>query len=342
MPKGLELFDESKHGVSYTLLSDWLTCREKARLKLAGWRSREPKLALSFGSIFHTVIETGYREIAQGELQDVPSHEEVAKWIGVAEAAWRKEHKRATPEALETLELSLLFATAVLPMYFEYWEDDIFAMTFEQIEQFFSVPFKLPNGRWINIKGKWDAIYKLGKGDWLQESKSSSRIDVEILPDLLPLSMQSRMYLLLYRWKHGENLRGFLRDIIRRPNLRRGKKERIDEYAARCVKDAEERPDHYFHRYEISMGKDEIDEFETEFRFMLEDFWRWRWDNVGHYRNTNECKGKYGLCSMFNICARKDFSRHVQMDWAKKEEGKKRVKVRRKKRRRSDGQTSFN
>ena len=67
-----KFYDPSRDGVTFSLLSTFLDCREKARLYLQGWTPRSSSMALTFGSIIHKIDEWVRDEIRSGLLRSVP------------------------------------------------------------------------------------------------------------------------------------------------------------------------------------------------------------------------------------------------------------------------------
>ena len=56
--KRRSLWDLHKHGVSYSMISRFLECRERFRLDVVeGWQETKINVPLEFGSIFHEAME---------------------------------------------------------------------------------------------------------------------------------------------------------------------------------------------------------------------------------------------------------------------------------------------
>jgi hypothetical protein len=89
------------------------------------------------------------------------------------------------------------------PLYVEYWEKcpDVKQRTPLLQEQVFDVPYKLPSGRTVRLRGKWDSVDLIGKGKnagvYLQENKTKGDINEEQLKRQLSsgFDLQTMMYL---------------------------------------------------------------------------------------------------------------------------------------------------
>jgi hypothetical protein len=317
MTKNIEekeiFYDPKRDGVTFSLLSTFLDCREKARLYLNGWTPQSSSMALTFGSIVHKIDEWVRDDIRSGTLKEVPSTDHINSLISKVESVWHKDNPRHGPRELEHLELSLLLVEGVLPKYFKYWYKDFSELKWELVEGMFKIPISLQdreeNKYKTFIRGKIDGSFRLKKGGpWLFETKTKSRIDEEILSDILPYDMQANIYLSALKRLGKESPSGLLYNIIRRPSLRQRKSESIKSFADRVAEDVSLRPDWYFVRMEMSIDKEEIIRFEHELEDLITDFLMWWSGKSGHYKNTNHCQNKFGLCPFVGICLRNDKS----------------------------------
>jgi hypothetical protein len=306
-----KFYDPQRDGVTFSLLSTFLDCREKARFYLQGWTPTSSSMALTFGSIVHKIDEWVRDSIRTGKLKEVPSKQYIKNLIHDVEKLWHKDNPRAGKQELEHLELSLLLAEGVMPRYFKYWYKDFSDLQWEKVEGVFKVPYTVKdrkgNNRETFLRGKIDGSFRMKKGGpWLFETKTKSRIDEEILSDILPFEMQANIYLSALRRMDKKTPSGLLYNIIRRPGLRQRKNESIKAFADRIEEDVSERPDWYFVRMEMSIDGAEIDQFELGLEDLISDFLSWWSGDSGHYKNTNHCQNKFGLCPFIGICLRND------------------------------------
>jgi hypothetical protein len=174
------------------------------------------------------------------------------------------------------------------PLYIKYWakHPDVRDRTPLLQEQVFDVPYKLPSGRIVRLKGKWDSVDLIGKGKnaavYLQENKSKSDIDEQQLKRQLGFDLQTMIYRIamdcspasLWQEKH---IAGVRYNVIRRPlsggkgSIRRhqatkNKPEETDaEYYARLAEVIMEDPGHYFMRWQVEVTPGDVRRFEHEF-----------------------------------------------------------------------------
>ena len=306
-----KFYDPAVDGVTFSLLSTFLDCREKTRFHLLGITPKSASMALTFGSIVHKIDEWVRDDIRTGKLTKPPDDKAIKKLVKRVEAVWHKDNPRAAGKELEYLELSLLLAEGVLPQYFKYWYKDFSELKWEKVEGEFKVPFKVTDKKGKThktfLRGKIDGSFRMGKGGpWLFETKTKSRVDEEILADILPFEMQANIYLSVLRQIDKEQPSGLLYNIIRRPSLRQRKSESIAAFAKRVSEDVATRPDWYFVRMEMAIGPEEIDRFEMQLEDLIADFLLWWAGETGHYKNTGHCQNKFGLCPFVGICLRDD------------------------------------
>ena len=314
-----KFYDPKTDGVTCSLLSTFLDCREKARLHLQGWTPTSASMALTFGSIVHKIDEWVRDDIRSGKMTKPPGELKIKNLIKKVEKLWHEDNPRAGSQELEYLELSLLMAEGVLPSYFKYWYKDYTDLKWENVEGEFKVPFSVKDRQGNKyetfLRGKIDGSFKLKSGGtWLFETKTKSRIDEGILADILPFDMQANIYLSVLRRIEKKNPSGLLYNIIRRPSLRQRKNESIKSFADRITLDVKERPDWYFVRMEMSVDPTEMDRFEMGLEDLVSDFLLWWAGESGHYKNTGHCQNKFGLCPFVGICLRDDRTNHFKRE----------------------------
>jgi PD-(D/E)XK nuclease superfamily len=306
-------YDVDKDGVNVSLLGRWLSCREKARLYLLGWASKRVQSGRIFGVLVHGILENIYSDIQSGELDSLPSTKRVKREVEAMEKRWKKANPRADSETLQTLEINILLAEEIMPVYFKFWHTDITKMDWMALEHTFKVP--IAN---TNLIGRMDGNFKPMKGRkviWLLETKTKSHLGEHgesNLVDILPHELQANMYLgamtILYKQVPG----GLVLNIVRRPNQRMKKGEGPRAFAQRVAADIRKRPEYYFIRLRMSIDKSDLEKIRTEHQAMVRDFVQWSKGKGHHYRNSNECENKYGRCDYLPICSRGDYSGHYQ------------------------------
>lgn len=300
-------YDIERHGVTQSLLSMFLDCRQKARYYLEGWDSKYHSTALTHGSVGHGVLELAYQDIMKASKPKPPTRQKIMKYVKATETQWKKENPRPSKDALEGLEYSLALTETTLPVYFDFWKKDLKEIKWLGLEEKFVIPYKLKDGRKTVIRGKKDGEFEKN-GLWLFESKFKSMISEGNLVDTLSFETQVLLYLWALNKTYKKIPEGVLYNIVRRTCLRQGKGESLTKFAKRVAQDIEKRPDFYFMRFEVAVDKSDLVEFEGRLEGMVTDFYNWWQGTAPHYKNTYQCLGKYGRCTYLPACGSKDFT----------------------------------
>ncbi len=241
-------YDPEIDGITNSLLSNWGGCRERARLSLHGWTKRGSSFALTYGDLTHWLLQHVYEDhrmgrimLINGELSPVYVKAKIATLLAI----WKKENPIVPEGLLEMVELTMLLNESVMPFYFRHWKKDFTKIEWVGLESEFKIPFEVTrNGITYKtfLRGKRDGVFREGGRLGLFETKSKSRIDEGTLVDLLPFESQVNLYLIALQEEFGEIPRKVIYNVIRRPALRRGKKETLKQFADRLIHDITSRP----------------------------------------------------------------------------------------------------
>lgn len=185
------------------------------------------------------------------------------------------------------------------PVYVDYWKKhpDVKKRTPLLQEAVFKIPYHLPSGRVVILRGKFDSVDLIDGGIYLQENKVKGDIDELQLKKQLTFDLQTMTYLVaLTEAQHtleGESLfwpeefndrqiRGVRYNVIRRP-LSGGKgsirphaekrtkntytpAETSEHYYDRLLNDyIVPEPEYWFMRWKSEVSYSEIKAFKTEF-----------------------------------------------------------------------------
>lgn len=310
-------YEMDRDGVTQSLISMWLSCRQKAKFYLQGWESKYAKEALIDGNIGHAVLEYAYLDVKVGKLKSPPDENKIRKYTDIVEAMWRKEHNQIDSKARAMIDKALAVMEVLLPIYFDYWKDDFKKKQWLSLEEKWkmSLPVVGLDGKkvLIPLRGKKDGTFMGTKGTWLFETKFKAMIDEGGISETLNFETQVMLYL-LETWGSTSSPvpRGCLYNIIRRTALRMNKSETVVQYAKRVKKDVEKRPEFYFIRMESPTSAKELLAFKIELTGLLTDMWNW-WKGLSpHYKNTYECIGKYGKCLYLPVCGREEYGQLVK------------------------------
>lgn len=207
-------------GVTQSALSAWLVCRERFRLKyVEGWAAEERwNHRSSYGDMWHLCEES----LAAGKnpANTVDQWEPVKKYV----QAQCRQYPLQQQEIVHWYNV----LKVQFPLYVDYWRHhpDVQQRTPLFQEQVFNVPYELPSGRTVYIKGKWDSVDVVGKGNnagvWLMENKTKGDINEELMKRQLAFDLQTMTYLVSLA--HSEEigsapgrLMGVRYNVIRRP-----------------------------------------------------------------------------------------------------------------------------
>lgn len=283
-------------GVTQSMLCSFLSCRERFRLRVVEGLQPEPEFDhyTEYGHMWHLCDEHRNGDW-QGELvryaQDLatrfrPQQEQISKWYNVCKVQYEVylEYQAAHKNRTKTKQL--------LPEYV------------------FSVPYTIPDGRQVLLRGKWDGLNLEGSGKGqltLQENKTKGEINEEQLRRQLLFDIQTMFYVTaldvaldrhklegLEKYKRVSRVRY---NVIRRP-LSGGKDsirplkatknkpaETMKEYYARLGDRIRDHPEYYFMDWLVTLTAGDIGKFCGRFlNPVLTQLCDW-WDYISTAKN---------------------------------------------------------
>lgn len=318
MPKDYSLY---KDGLTQSLVSVFLECRRKFLLVLHLLSSGGTTEAIRRGSMWHWFMAKLYRYNKPAGVDQIMN--------------WTEEFvKGSSPERYDYkgYEQDMMRDTAIcavlLEPYGKGYADD-FRNKYFMVEKIISCEFCMPGmgelekNNTITLRGKIDgAFLTLIRAIRLLEHKMRSRIDIEGLIDYLSIDLQVLWYIYLlneyiyensdlaqrYKFKDAY-VSGCSYNIVRYPQLKLGKSEKLKEYIDRVIEDVMSRPDFYYIRHELVFTEKDIDSFVsgrlTEILFDIRDTCEIGKNEPSvFYMNTNACSGKFGTCQFLETCSR--------------------------------------
>jgi len=193
-------------GITFSLLSRFLVCRERFRLLVVeGIRPAKTfNHSIEYGQMWHTCEET----FSTGNDWN-PDLREYSIYLC-----------RKYPTQQEQVEHWYNVCRVQFPIYVDYWKKnkDVTKRKPVEQEQVFSVPYKLPSGRTVILKGKRDGVDQIGRdGKYLTEHKTKGDIREEIIKRQLSFDLQTMLYMIAYQEEKGESLKGVRYNVVRRP-----------------------------------------------------------------------------------------------------------------------------
>lgn len=306
--------DIVKDGVTYSFLSDFLGCREQARLTYVEGYSQAGIIdPLEFGSLFHACCEASAK--AKGGIQ---SYKVVAEYI-----KQKKARSKIAKKDVSKLEFQAKIVAAMYPLYHSHWRDND-GLEFQGTTKFvaqelpFQVNHQLPDGNVMPIRGRFDAILRKGSTGklWLMETKTKSQIDHEGITSLLSsMDLQTMLYCLAIHKHFGEYPEGVLYNVIKRPLLRQKQTETEAEFLARIQDDVQSRSNDYFMRWHVSIRKEDVLDWTSRCLdpiLMQVQMW---WDSIKddplnpwksphHFVNPEGLHTRYGKSKYFDLLTR--------------------------------------
>ncbi len=305
-------------GITFSLLSKWLVCKERCRiLMVEGLKPTEKwNHKIEFGNMFHLCDEVFTKTWAEQSSKREPTRTEDAI-SSALNALWEYAETLVTkyPYSQEDIDKWFNVARVLFPEYVKYWKthkDMVDRVPLLQ-EEVFDVPYRLPSGRTVRLRGKWDGIDLVGRGKdqvlVLHESKTKGDIDAENIQRTLTFDCQTMLYLVaLQEWKrtppknrppHAPRqeekyhpIEGVRYNVVRRPLSggkgtivqKKGSKnvpaETKSEFYDRLAQYIKDEPESYFMRWDTPVTTDDIERFKERFLDpCLEMLCLW-WDKI--------------------------------------------------------------
>ena len=299
-------------GITQSLLSKFLVCKERFRLYVVEGLTEQDQFnhALEYGNMWHFCEEALAADVNHlaGNLLEwgwQPNLERCAKQLC-------KRYPLQQEQVAKWYNVCLL----QFPIYVKYWKNDSDEKKRTPLlqEQTFCVPYELPSGRVVKLKGKWDSVDLIGKGKnakiWLQENKTKGDIKEEQLRRQLTFDLQTMFYLVALQrtqesclsdrvpnWldtldaSTNASIAGVRYNVVRRPlaggrgSIRPHKAtktkpaETLESYYRRLAGIIESEPEYYFMHWKVAISQEDIDRFKREFLDpcleSLCDWWQW-------------------------------------------------------------------
>ncbi|MBW1779351.1 MAG: PD-(D/E)XK nuclease family protein [Deltaproteobacteria bacterium] len=283
-------------GATQSMLAAFLDCRERMGLTLSGWEKKtSSKSAMRFGSMVHSALEELYKAMGRGAVGNL---ERVIE-RSITKSLRKNIVGSSDAYQAQEMELEANRARAVLGEYLNEHTSDI-KREWIAVEPVFDVMF-----RGFRLRGRIDGVFRKAKSVWMLETKTKGRISEDALTSSLSFDWQTLFYLTALKAMMDDPVKGALYNIIRNPQLKQKKGEDETGFIARIRKDAYERPDHYFKRFELTFPKVVVKTFEDELEAILKDFAAWVAGDLPTYRRRQACVGMWS-CEFLDMCASGD------------------------------------
>jgi hypothetical protein len=186
------------------------------------------------------------------------------------------------------------------PVYMDYWAKNADEKRRKPVlqEQVFHVPYHLPSGRRVWLRGKWDGVSQYGKQFYMDENKTKGDVKPEQIRRQMDFDLQTMLYLTALRSLDAncpiasDKVAGVRYNVILRP-LSGGKHsirqhqptkknpsgESDSEFYVRLGELISSEPDYYFHRWVVDITDKDVERFRLQFLTpileQLCDWWEW-------------------------------------------------------------------
>lgn len=253
---------EPNGGITFSLLSRFLVCRERFRVHaLQGLRPPDRfNHRLEFGSMWHVCeedhasgehsqrISGSLANYVDGLLKRYPmDREAIHNWYGICET--------------------------MFPLYVRHWEKhpDVKGRTVLYPEVKFKAPYPLPDGRIVQLRGRWDSVDSIDKGVYLQENKTKGEVDSVKIEQQLRFDLQTMLYLVALDQASKLSdvtlpgpIKGVRYNVIKRPRQYRGKKETQGEFLSRLAAIIADSPSEFFYRWKVEITSSDLSTFRRQ------------------------------------------------------------------------------
>lgn len=187
----------SSGGVTQSMLGRYLCCKERFRILVIEGLKPHARFSapLDFGSMWHSCEEA----LASGMEYDQKLEECVNGMMA------------QYPRDVENILHWCSVAQELFPVYADYWSEhpDMQSRIPLLAEQVFDVPYTLPSGRIVRLRGKWDSVdlvtEGVNAGIWNQDNKTKSSIDRPKIMRQLTFDLQMMTYLVALTQDTGVN-----------------------------------------------------------------------------------------------------------------------------------------
>lgn len=303
------MVDDPMGGITQSMLQKFLICRERFRIQyVLGLQSADDfRLGLEYGNMWHACEESHAR------CDPDPWH-----LLNLVTLDLCKRYPYKQDTVLHWHEICKL----QFPIYIAWWEDHPDELARQPMfqEKVFSVPYILPDGRKVFLRGKWDQVDSINGDIWLKENKSKGELNQDAIARQLSCDLQSMIYLIALRYHLQQPIAGIRYNVIRRPlsggkgTIKQKKGQTLNEFYEELKGKMEEatgpewgveHDEHFFFaRWDVPVSDEEI----TIFRYsvldpiltQLCDWWEWLAvdiDDPFRGGNTVHWRTPYGLYS---------------------------------------------
>ncbi len=186
--------DGRNGGITFSMLKRFLDCPHRYYVKYVLGLSPTEKFSrvMEYGNLWH-VCEEALAADPGGSLK----YNGRPSWAEKLDAYAEKLYHQF-PMQREEIAHWVGVCKVQFPVYVDYWakQGDVLARTPLLQEATFRVPYKLPSGRTVYLRGKFDSVDAIGgRGIYIAENKTKGEIDEAALVRQLTFDLQVMIYL---------------------------------------------------------------------------------------------------------------------------------------------------
>ncbi len=281
--------------MTQSMLGRYLVCRERFRVNyVEGLRPADQfNHKIEYGQMWHAA-----EEAVAGELFPDDARGHHGAGIGV----YADKLCRKYPLSQEQIRHWERVCRVQFPIYNHHYRNEPAGKTL-LAETVFDVPYKIPSGRVVRLRGKWDKVELAKNGVYLWDHKTKGDVDVEQIRRQLTFDLQTMFYLVAlttyqvqpkqYRLggegiPRSEPIKGVIYNVVRRPlsggkgNIKQKQGETADEYYARLAAYVKDEPETYFWRWRTEITPGDVEVFRRTcldpiLDNLLDDYEWWDW-----------------------------------------------------------------
>ena len=288
-------------GVTQSLLSRFIVCRERFRVKVIEGLSPIPSFQhrMEYGNLWHTCEEHSVAE--ENEIEPGPTGHTWEEALRIYAQGLCKKYPIQQKEVVHWENVCRI----QFPVYQDYWSKhpDMLNRTPLLQEEVFNVSYELPSGRTVWLRGKFDSVDlvqskkdKGSNGIWLQENKTKGEINEQAILRQITFDLQTMFYqtalkeydlaalqnptLDKYVSKHGAGdiFRGVRYNVIRRPlaggkgSIRKHQPTKSNPagesdaaFYSRLAGIIQESPSDFFYRWNVVITRSDTERFKQQF-----------------------------------------------------------------------------
>jgi hypothetical protein len=276
-------------GVSQSLFTGFMQCRQRFIYQINRWVKDKGGRTTGFGSITHEMLDRIYSYWMR--RRRLPNPKLIGKWLDQYVEKNRMDFAGKTDNELECDKAVI---HVLLKHYINYYSEDFTEKKWLSLEEMFAVNFD----GWL-LRGKKDGRFESNAGTtWLLETKTMSRINEDLLLDVLDLNFQNLFYITADELQYKQPISGVLYNIIRNPGHRGTDPVTL---ANKVDESVTKRPEHFFIRIEAVYPKADKLNFKKNLRWWMQECEDLLDGKLPITKNYTNCSTKWP-CDFIKAC----------------------------------------